>query len=83
MQGTDEVFLVYQPSFHLARHRRQLIIRAKLPEKDMKIYTRIKKTNFREQILLKTSQQLCLTDILDDSKTGETCFFGTLYTESE
>ncbi|KAK2753458.1 hypothetical protein FQN54_007848 [Arachnomyces sp. PD_36] len=83
MQGTDEVYLVYLPSFHLARHRRQLILRVKLSEQDMKVYTRIKNANLQNQILLKTSQTVCLDQVLEDFKGGKSTFLGTLYTESE
>lgn len=79
MHGTNEVFLVYQPSFHLARHRRQLILRVHLYEEDMKIYTRIKNANLQDQILLKSSEKVCLDEILDEKRF----FKCTLYTDSE
>lgn len=83
MQGTDEVFLIYQPSFHLARHRRQLILRVKLTQKDMKVYSRVKSANLQNQILLKTSEMVCMDQILGDFNRGQATFRGTLYTESE
>ncbi|KAK2748783.1 hypothetical protein FQN57_000364 [Myotisia sp. PD_48] len=66
MQGHEEIFLVYQPSFHLAKHRRQLILAVQLEKDDVEVYRQIKKTTPRSPVILQTYAELSLDDLLNE-----------------
>ncbi|PGH00702.1 hypothetical protein AJ79_08122 [Helicocarpus griseus UAMH5409] len=80
IQGTDKVFLVYQPSFHLAKHRRQAILAAELPKEDMDVYRQVKNTSAEDPIFLRTVKEVNIHDLLDKVKSGtQVQIRGTVY----
>ncbi|GKZ81405.1 hypothetical protein AnigIFM56816_005922 [Aspergillus niger] len=58
MQGTDEVFLVYQPSFHEATKREQVIVAADIWHKDD--YVSLKRSGKYKQITLESHHNINL-----------------------
>ncbi|KAI2840427.1 hypothetical protein CBS147343_10489 [Aspergillus niger] len=58
MQGTDELFLVYQPSFHEATKREQIIMTADIWHTDD--YRNLKRSGKYKQITLKSNQNIDL-----------------------
>lgn len=80
VQGTDRIFLAYQPSFHLAKYRRQLILSAEFGQEDMEIYRTVKKTSSRDAIILRTVKEIQLEEVLDKVNAGEIVEIqGTVY----
>ncbi|XRM42698.1 hypothetical protein ABZX51_005909 [Aspergillus tubingensis] len=58
MQGTDEVFLVYQPSFHEATKKEQIIVTADIWHKDD--YVSLKRSGKYKQITLESHHNINL-----------------------
>lgn len=67
MQGADDIFLLYQPCFQEAKHRRQLILRVRLGPEDLEKYMRAKGSN--EVVIIKTSNT-SLEALLNAVKTS-------------
>lgn len=66
MQGTDEVFLVLQTSFHYATLRQQVIVTATLDDKLMDKYVSLKKENPENAIMLESKYPLDLRKELEN-----------------
>lgn len=80
VQGTDRIYLAYQPSFHLAKYRRQLILSAEFGQKELEIYRTVKKTSSRDAIILRTVKEIKLEEVLDQVNAGGTAEIqGTVY----
>ncbi|TFK37682.1 PLP-dependent transferase, partial [Crucibulum laeve] len=70
MQGTDKIHLVYQPLFHMANSKQQLILSADITNpKERSAYISAKKTNPDKVITLRTTPQT-LGDIVDSEAFG-------------
>ncbi|PCH35944.1 PLP-dependent transferase [Wolfiporia cocos MD-104 SS10] len=64
MQGTDQLFLVYQPMLYIARHRQQVIITAQLPPDAMEAYVQAKTEDPSATFVLYNSEEALLNDLL-------------------
>lgn len=71
---------MYQPSFHLAKHRRQVILAAELPKEVMEVYRQVKRTSTEDAIYLRTVKEVDLGELLNSVKAGEQVeVLGTVY----
>ncbi|KAK3347118.1 pyridoxal-dependent decarboxylase domain protein [Lasiosphaeria hispida] len=59
IHGTDKIFLSYRSMFHVAKHRRQIILAVEFDEAGAKAYRELK-GNTEEEIVLKTSEKINL-----------------------
>lgn len=65
MQGTDKIFLAYQPLFHKANGRQQLILEVDMPEEAHRhAYQTARKAHPNDIFTLSTSRALPIT--MDD-----------------
>jgi hypothetical protein len=64
MQGIENIHLVHFPMFHVAKHRRQLILAVDLPAKAKEAYISLKNANPTESIAFVTATKVKLDDIL-------------------
>ena len=64
MQGTEDVYLVHQPMFHVAKQRRQLIMAVDLPDNVKQDYIDLRNANPAESITFVTSKKVKLEDII-------------------
>lgn len=55
LQGTEKVYVIHFPRFHLEAQRRQLIIEAKLPNDVMDKYVKAKKDDPSALLVLETA----------------------------
>lgn len=69
VQGTDKIYLIHMPMFHLANHRRQLIVSAKIPPEAMQKYVDAKNAHPNETFILFTHQKEDLSALLSDGKS--------------
>ncbi|KAE8147892.1 pyridoxal-dependent decarboxylase conserved domain protein [Aspergillus avenaceus] len=67
IKDPSHVYLVYRPSFQLARSRRQLIFKVCLEGSSVDIYKAVK-DQAKTPIFLQTTQKFCLEDILNNVK---------------
>lgn len=65
MQGTDNVFLVLQTSFHCANLRQQLIVSGELDEDLKKDYVDFKNKNAEKSLILESTDPIDLHDKID------------------
>ncbi|KAH8435161.1 uncharacterized protein LDX57_012790 [Aspergillus melleus] len=78
MQGADEMFLVYQPCFQETKHRRQLILRARLGTEDLNKYLKVKGSS--DAVILRSSDQTSLESLLNEVKGNMPAIFkGALF----
>ncbi|GMG51297.1 unnamed protein product [Aspergillus oryzae var. brunneus] len=81
MQGTDEIFLAYQPSFHLGKHRQQVILAVELEDHAKSDYIEIRESNPQDPIFLKSSVEIDLQQVVSECERGSPVSFnGTIYT---
>ncbi|KAE8143371.1 pyridoxal phosphate-dependent transferase [Aspergillus pseudotamarii] len=81
MQGTDEIFLVYQPSFHLGKHRQQIILAVEVEDHAKSDYIEIRESNPEDPIFLKSSVEIDLQQVVSECERGSRVSFkGTIYT---
>ncbi|GMF67666.1 unnamed protein product [Aspergillus oryzae] len=81
MQGTDEIFLAYQPSFHLGKHRQQIILAVELEDHAKSDYIEIRESNPQDPIFLKSSVEIDLQQVVSECERGSPVSFnGTIYT---
>ncbi|KAK6835322.1 hypothetical protein RU639_001998 [Aspergillus parasiticus] len=57
---TDEIFLAYQPSFNLGKHRQQIILALELGDYTKSDYIEIRESNPQDSIFLKSSVEIDL-----------------------
>ncbi|KAK1715386.1 hypothetical protein BDP67DRAFT_617791 [Colletotrichum lupini] len=65
IQGTEEIFLIHLPMFHVANHRQQLIVNASFDEKSKAKYIALKKSNPTEPMLLVTQRKVMAKDVIE------------------
>ncbi|KAI1080418.1 hypothetical protein F5B20DRAFT_580451 [Whalleya microplaca] len=64
-QGTEEIYLVHLPMFHVANHRQQLIVHADFDEKSKKKYISMKKAYPTEPMILVSQHKTMMRDIIE------------------
>lgn len=64
MQGIENIYLVHFPMFHVAKHRRQLILAVDLPAKTKEAYISLKNANPIESITFVTATKVKLDSII-------------------
>lgn len=64
MQGIENVYLVHLPMFHVAKHRRQLILAVNLPAKAKEAYVSLKNANPTDSVTFVTATKVKLDDII-------------------
>lgn len=79
IQGTENIFLIHLPMFHVANHRQQLIIRVDLQNesKAKDKYIAMKKSSPNEPMLLVTQRKTFLQDVVQTNGT----FLGQIMTK--
>jgi hypothetical protein len=80
IQGTENIFLIHLPMFHVANHRQQLIIRVDLQNAETKAkdkYIAMKKASPTEPMLLVTQRKTFLQEIVQTNGT----FLGQIMTK--
>jgi hypothetical protein len=81
IQGTDQVFLAYQPSFHIGKHRQQIILAVELDDQAKSDYTDVRESNPEDPIFLKSSEEIDLQQVVSQCSKGHPASFkGTIYT---
>ncbi|KXH29421.1 hypothetical protein CSAL01_12654 [Colletotrichum salicis] len=65
IQGTEEIYLIHLPMFHVANHRQQLIVNASFDEKSKAKYIELKKSNPTEPMLLVTQRKVMAKDVIE------------------
>ncbi|KAJ0306665.1 hypothetical protein COL516b_004458 [Colletotrichum fioriniae] len=65
IQGTEEIYLIHLPMFHVANHRQQLIVNASFDEKSKAKYIALKKSNPTEPMLLVTQRKVMAKDVIE------------------
>ncbi|KAF2762538.1 PLP-dependent transferase [Pseudovirgaria hyperparasitica] len=80
MQGTEQVYLIHLPMFHVANHRQQLIVSVELDEKSKAMYRSLKQHNPTEPMILVTQTKVELPDIVSSERGGT--FVGQIRTEA-
>ncbi|KAE8316717.1 hypothetical protein BDV41DRAFT_527883 [Aspergillus transmontanensis] len=81
MQRTDEIFLAYQPSFNLGKHRQQIILAVELEDHAKSDYIEIRESNLQDPIFLKSSVEIDLRQVVSECERGSPVSFnGTIYT---
>ncbi|KAF7588521.1 hypothetical protein BBP40_005548 [Aspergillus hancockii] len=81
MQGTDQVFLAYQPSFHIGKHRQQIILAVELEDQAKSDYIEVRESNHEDPIFLKSSEEIDLQQVVVQCSQGRPASFkGTIYT---
>lgn len=68
MQGTDKVYIIHFPMFHLEKHRHQLIIEVKLDDAAMKEYKTQKAKNPTATFKLHTLEDIALAPMVAGKK---------------
>ena len=69
LQGTDKVFIIHFPMFHLEKHRHQLIIEVELSHDAKKAYTEGKKADPTATFVLKTAEDVALGPLVSETKS--------------
>lgn len=82
-RGTAKtVYLSYRPMFHLAKHRKQIILEAEFAsEEGQRAYSLLEGNTGDDEIILKTSDKIDLDSLLS-SRTSSTTLVGNLSTSS-
>ncbi|KAE8333439.1 hypothetical protein BDV39DRAFT_199164 [Aspergillus sergii] len=75
MQGTDEIFLAYQPSLHLGKHRQQIILAVELEDHAKSDYIEIRESNPQDPIFLKSSVEIDLQQVVSECERGSPVSF--------
>ncbi|KAI9370253.1 pyridoxal phosphate-dependent transferase [Aspergillus egyptiacus] len=84
MQGTDEVFLVLQTSFHAATLRQQVIVVATLDDKLMEKYVSCKTESPETALVLGSEGPLDLQKEMEDlNQSGSFSFTGTIFDKTK
>ncbi|KAE8354962.1 pyridoxal phosphate-dependent transferase [Aspergillus coremiiformis] len=81
VHGTDQIFLAYQPSFHLGKHRQQIILAVELEQQAKEEYIEVRQSNPEEPVFLKSSVEIDLQKVVSECNQGHhVSFKGTIYT---
>jgi hypothetical protein len=65
IQGTDQIYLIHLPMFHVANHRQQLVASATFNDVAKEKYLALRKSNTTEPMFLVTSYKTFLADIIE------------------
>ncbi|KAF4919982.1 putative L-tyrosine/L-aspartate decarboxylase [Colletotrichum viniferum] len=65
IQGTEKIYLIHRPMFHVANHRQQLIMSAKFDDRSKAKYADMKNSNPSEPLILVTKRKVMLKDIAE------------------
>jgi glutamate/tyrosine decarboxylase-like PLP-dependent enzyme len=65
VQGTEKIYLIHLPMFHVANHRQQLIVSATLDSASLEKYRALKKANPSEPMILVTQHKTYLREIVE------------------
>ncbi|KAH0435451.1 pyridoxal-dependent decarboxylase domain protein [Colletotrichum camelliae] len=65
IQGTEKIYLIHMPMFHVANHRQQLIMSAKFDDRSEAKYADMKHSNPSEPLILVTKRKVMLKDIAE------------------
>ncbi|KAI1498074.1 pyridoxal-dependent decarboxylase domain-containing protein [Biscogniauxia marginata] len=71
MQGTEQIYLIHLPMFHVANHRQQLIVSISMDPDSKAKYIALKKSNPTEPMILVTQNKVLLENIVDNGGTFE------------
>ncbi|KAJ4287512.1 hypothetical protein N0V88_007612 [Collariella sp. IMI 366227] len=85
-RGTDQVYLSYRQMFHMAKHRRQIILAVEFDEEGSKAYHQLK-GNTEDELVVKTSDKIDLIALLrrvtaTGKTTNKATFRGNLTTKT-
>ncbi|KAL5504862.1 hypothetical protein ACEPAH_7525 [Sanghuangporus vaninii] len=75
VQGTDKLYLVHLPTFHMASGRRQIILTAALSAEDQQKYTEAKAANPSAVVMLRNVDAMLLDDIVNGKDFQATMSF--------
>lgn len=79
----EEIFLSYRSMFHIAKHRRQIILGVEFGDLGATVYRQLKR-NTDEQLVIKTSDKLDLAALLETvGRGGSAEFLGNLTTATK
>jgi hypothetical protein len=71
MQGTEKIYLIHLPMFHMANHRQQLIMTVNLDASSLEKYNILKNANPNEPMLLVTQYKTFLREIVETGAPAE------------
>ncbi|KAI0517404.1 pyridoxal-dependent decarboxylase domain-containing protein [Xylaria bambusicola] len=66
IQGTEVIYLIHLPMFHVANHRQQLIVSAKFDKASKQKYVAMKRSYPAEPMILVTQNKTFLKDVVDN-----------------
>ncbi|TGJ78751.1 hypothetical protein E0Z10_g10012 [Xylaria hypoxylon] len=66
IQGTESIYLIHLPMFHVANHRQQLIVSVEFDESSKNKYVAMKTSNSSEPMILVTQNKTMLQDVVDN-----------------
>lgn len=69
IQGTEQIYLIHLPMFHVANHRQQLIVSVDFDQKSRQKYIDMKKANPTEPMILVTQNKTLLPEIIKHKGT--------------
>ncbi|KAF3001603.1 hypothetical protein E8E14_005800 [Neopestalotiopsis sp. 37M] len=69
IQGTEQIYLIHLPMFHVANHRQQLIVSVDFDQKSRQKYIDMKKANPTEPMILVTQNKTLLPEIIKNKGT--------------
>jgi hypothetical protein len=69
IQGTEQIYLIHLPMFHVANHRQQLIVSVDFDHKSKQKYIDMKKANPTEPMILVTQNKTLLPEIIENKGT--------------
>lgn len=64
IQGTEQIYLIHFPMFHVANHRQQLIVSVDLDERSRDAYVELKRSNPTEPLLLVTQNKTFMQEVV-------------------
>ncbi|RWA14500.1 hypothetical protein EKO27_g597 [Xylaria grammica] len=67
IQGTESIYLIHLPMFHVANHRQQLIVSAEFDERSKSKYVAMKTSYPSEPMILVTQSKTMLKDVVDNN----------------
>ncbi|KAF2971517.1 hypothetical protein GQX73_g2076 [Xylaria multiplex] len=66
IQGTESIYLIHLPMFHVANHRQQLIVSANFDETSKKAYIMMKNSYPSKPMILVTQNKIMLKDVVQN-----------------
>ncbi|KAI8630680.1 pyridoxal-dependent decarboxylase domain-containing protein [Xylariaceae sp. FL1651] len=67
VQGTEQIYLIHLPMFHVANHRQQLIVSVDFDEKSKAKYVAMKTSRPSEPMILVTQNKTMLKDVVENN----------------